>query len=152
MTEPLFKVGDTVTVKVDILTHHNQDKTRVTEVKVSPSNSNHYLYRVENQPLPTAYYASAYIKPYVEPLSNEEILTIFLKQHRKYAAFKRNVKYNTSRIFNEEKPEVEGVLISTFDWLSTKEGASEWEKLDTKWQTMCKDIGIKGLININLLK
>lgn len=150
MSEPLFKVGDVVAVRSTIAPQYDQDKTTI--VSAVYHHTWGAQYQVEGQPDMNLWYREVSIKPYVEPLANEEILTLFLKQHRKYAAFKRNVKYNTSDMFNDKEPDVGRAISSTFCWESAKEGINKWRVISYKWRNMCKDLNIEGKVNINLIK
>lgn len=83
-------------------------------------------------------------------MTNEQVLATFLKEHRKYSAFKKYTQipnlYTTLRCV-----EARNVLIMTFNWSSTKEGYDYWRKCDTKWTNLVDKFNIQGKINLDKL-
>lgn len=66
-------------------------------------------------------------------MTAEEVLATFLKQHRKYSAFKRNLDL-------EDRTVVDFTICidMAFTWAYTPEGAVYWSDMQVKWFDMCE--------------
>lgn len=82
----------------------------------------------------------------LESIPNEQILATFLKEYRKYTAFKR---YLIAPVPTNEH--IKHVLTDFTTWSETKEGYTYWDNLDQKWRKLVKHFNIKGTINLKKL-
>lgn len=80
-----------------------------------------------------------------EPLTNEQILTIFLKKHRKYSAFMRNLNCIG-------KFPIRTAIDKALFWDITEEGWCYWDDLEDKWVALCDKFNLKGDIDFSLFK
>lgn len=74
-----------------------------------------------------------------QSLSNEEIFAQFLKQHRKFSAFKRYVDTYFSA-------PVRFALFETIIWRDTTEGEAYWSNLDNQWVKLVNHFNLQGTI------
>lgn len=80
-----------------------------------------------------------------KPLTNEEVLTIFLKEHRKFASFKRQL------IPEPYICRVDYCIDIGLHWTQTEEGYAYWEGMEDKFRKLCKDLRITGQIDLTKL-
>lgn len=81
-------------------------------------------------------------------MTNEQIFRMFLKKHRKYASFKRQL--DTEYISPTTARQVAKYAVdNSFIWDESEEGFEYWSEMDSKWTTMCRDLNIRGPINLN---
>lgn len=80
------------------------------------------------------------------PLTNEEMLAIFLKEHRLYSSYKRQVDTTFTRSMD-----IADILNYSLDWRLTTEGHDKWQTLHHKFQKLCEDLQITGTIDLSKL-
>lgn len=73
------------------------------------------------------------------PMTNEQVLATFLKEHRKFTAFKRY----WFRPFNQ-RINIVNAIIRLQDWQTTKEGRAYWTQLSSKWVRVCEHFNLQG--------
>lgn len=149
MPTALFQEGDIVNVRSAGMPQYNRDNAVVVSVHTNTYGRSYY--RIKN--LPSVVFIEESIHPAEDPkLTNEAIFTMFLKKHRKYAAFKRNLKHSTSDFFCETEVSVLRAMSGTFSWEISKEGNAMWRQLNRQWRAMCEDLNINGNIDVTKLK
>lgn len=89
-------------------------------------------------------------------MKNEEILSIFLKNHRKLTAFKANVKNlaspcNYGGNTDRRNLDCKEAIYDAFIWDLSDDGWNYWRGLSDKWRRLCKDFELKGKIDITRL-
>jgi len=91
-----------------------------------------------------------------QQLTNEEVFIAFLKNRRKYSAFKRNCinHYSSFKSYDRQQQSskftVDTVIIEAFIWSATKEGYWYWEKQSMDWQKLVSHFNLQGRIVLNL--
>lgn len=84
------------------------------------------------------------------PLTNEEILAIFLKEHRKYASFKR--QYDSFYTYEDSSAvKVQTAIDQNFSWERTEEGHAFWDTLNSKWRLLVNKLKLTGTIDLDNL-
>lgn len=79
-----------------------------------------------------------------DKMTNEQILAVFLKQHRKYASFTRQVvDDNISKTAN-----VKSCLVTGFIVRESQEGRDFWCNLNNKWDEMVEFFELEGRIDL----
>jgi len=79
--------------------------------------------------------------PSVEPtLSNEQIFIMFLKKHRMYSAYKRNLA--TLAFPTRSSADVVDFLSGAFSWTQSPEGITKWAHLGNAWSTLVVDLNL----------
>lgn len=151
-----FKLGERVEVNSEISPLFNQKETIVTKITTNHTRVGepYYTYQVRGQPNLAMEYRECSLHKLQPKLTNEQVLALFLKQHRKYAAFKRylnnhNLHTNALRIYpNTNIPKVQLGLRTAFIWLLTKEDHQFWEDLHKEWVKLCEDFNLEGSITL----
>lgn len=77
-------------------------------------------------------------------MTNEQIFASFLKKHRKYTSFKKQVIHDTV----SSDAELSNCICSGFSLSNSKEGADFWLMLDVKWEKLVEDFGLQGGIDL----
>ncbi len=72
-------------------------------------------------------------------MTNEEILEMFLKKHRKFKSFLEQQHLDEEHIVN-----VLEAINYNFYWDETNEGYVYWNKMSAKWQKLCREFKLKG--------
>lgn len=71
-------------------------------------------------------------------MTNKQILIIFLKKHRKYSSFKRQVvKDDISK-----NASTRAILLKGFYIEDSEEGPEKWQDLNTKWNKLVNDFNL----------
>jgi len=82
-----------------------------------------------------------------KPLSNKRIFEMFLKKHRAYSAFKREVAMqcseNTYEIIVQSK-RVHQTINLSLSWASTSGRTPHWQPLHQKWMAMARDLNLNN--------
>jgi hypothetical protein len=79
--------------------------------------------------------------PITEPtLSNEQIFIMFLKKHRMYSAYKRNLA--TLAFPPRSSADVVDFLSGAFSWTQSPEGITKWAHLGNAWSTLVVDLNL----------
>ncbi len=84
-----------------------------------------------------------------QPLTNEEILKVFLKEHEVLTIFKLNLQRpNKPRNYvgTEGSTKVNRALLDAFQWHSSVKGIGHWRNLNNKWEKLCIDFNLKGRV------
>lgn len=75
-----------------------------------------------------------------KPLTNEDILTLFLKKHRAFSAYKRGLATRESTTAYE----VTTAFMHAFSWSDVKE--EYFSTLHRSWETLCRELKLTGKI------
>lgn len=82
-------------------------------------------------------------------MTNEEVVRLFLKKHRKYSMFKRCRSNDTSRYKNIKVTEVGQAINEAFDWFNTETDVNTWDELHYSLIDMCRDLNLSGEVEID---
>lgn len=142
MSKAKFKIGDEVRIDSLIPPEHNIGSGSVTHVSYNAI-SRTYYYRIDDSSI--IYGESALHRV----VTNEYVLAMFLKKHRKLTTFKRDA-YKTRRGYSST-PKIKRVITNNFTWAFTNEGHAYWENLQREWYTLCDDLRLEGVIDLKKL-
>lgn len=81
-------------------------------------------------------------------MTNEEVLKVFLKKHRKYTRFKEILKTSSKK--GKTIP-ISEIFWSTFIWFKTPEGDPFWRNLSAAWVKMSKDFNLSGMVDLKII-
>lgn len=144
----MLQEGDIVNVRSAHMPQYNRNNAVIESVSTNTYGRSYYRIRG----IPTVVFVEESIHPAEEPkLTNEAILTMFLKKHRKYTAFIRNVKHHAHHPFDRVEMAVMNAISAPFEWINTKEGNNSWGIVNVKWREMCQELNIEGQIDVRKL-
>lgn len=63
-----------------------------------------------------------------------KLLIAFLKQNNAYSKYRHNVKRVIFFHFDTSDLNPYNIIVVSFDWFSTQEHFTYWERLDSKWR------------------
>lgn len=142
MSKAKFKIGDEVRVDSLIPPEHNIGSGSVTHVGYNIINRT-YNYRVDDSSI---IYSETVLH---RVITNEYVLAMFLKKHRKLTTFKRYA--DKTRMGYSSTPKIKKVITNNFTWAFTNEGHAYWENLHMEWETLCNDLRLEGVIDLKKL-
>lgn len=77
-------------------------------------------------------------------MTNIEILRLFLKKHRKYASYKRQLQHDAV----SRRGGITSAITRAFIASESKEGVVFWNQMSMKWIKLCKDFNIEGELDL----
>jgi len=88
-----------------------------------------------------------------KPLSNIEVLRLFLKAQRKLTAVRKYIiKYSLNNMENPSNNlHIEEALSWGFRWSSTKEGHEYWQKQSNTWMQLVNKFRLTGRVDLTAL-